>query len=957
MRNGRSKRDVAAVSLLTMVSIFVQIGLAPPGQATMSNDDLADAMTISSLPFDYQEDVGQATSESTEPVTDCNDYVHTVWFRFSPSVDTGLLLNTSGSRAESTAISFYALDGEGLAHEEACDKVPSAGSDGSFAKMFVGAKGGVKYLIKVSHARTAVITTGGVRYDPAILNFHAEANSWVNDDFADATTVESPLFIGRGYNNTFTEELGEPQPSCVGVDTMRTAWFRFTPSDGMGALIDTYASNFYGVLAAYTGTSLADLTEVECFPYQNEGVRWRPKTGTTYYLQLSARNWCCTTKYGGYVLKIRQSQIPSNDDFTSPKLVDSIPFSEALDTTLATGENLEPKGCRYQSAQYSIWYRLLPAESSLFKVDVSRSEADVGVNVYTGSQLQSLATERCGDRALVLNARAGAEYFIQINGLSPWPPNGTLPYGSVAIDITAVVAPPGDSYSGAIEVPSLPFSHVNNLFQASVESVDPVDRRTASTIWYRFTPNTDSGVEVTIESGDPAFFSIWTGTASEVPSALQSELIQYEPTSFRARAGVTYNFLVSADWRTLKQRSFTLAARATDRWPNRIPSEARPLGFASPQQDSSYRHPQGQAQPIPSCSRSSGHALWYKISSPHDTGVLVDTQGSSYPTTVSAYVGEPGALQEVACSPTTKLSFKASANSTYYIRAAGTSCGGGCYHWGNLMIRATEALVPGNDQRASSEIVDSLPFSRSPNVYGATTDNDDPPASCGPLGQTVWYSFAPSTDFGVRASVTEETYHFLPRVATFIKEGSTFREIGCGSRFSFRARKGQQYFFAVGGVSGRGLKPTFSLESVGYPANDDFKDAIAIVGSEWIDTQMNEAAGLEPGEIPYCSDGSSFAWAGSTFWYRLHTPLPGPVILRTDGSNFDTVISVFTGDAVDSLKQVSCNNDSPLNAKSASTQFLAEGGETYYVRVAGNSLETGSGRIRMQVPTKALPLP
>jgi hypothetical protein len=83
----------------------------------------------------------------------------------------------------------------------------------------------------------------------------------------------------------------------------------------------------------------------------------------------------------------------------------------------------------------------------------------------------------------------------------------------------------------------------------------------------------------------------------------------------------------------------------------------------------------------PSCAGNAA-SVWYAYASPVTVWLTADTFGSDYNTTLSAYTGSPGSLDQVACNDDTgagaqsEVTFLASAGVTYYLMAAGIPGGG-----------------------------------------------------------------------------------------------------------------------------------------------------------------------------------------------------------------------------------------------------------------------------------------
>lgn len=94
------------------------------------------------------------------------------------------------------------------------------------------------------------------------------------------------------------------------------------------------------------------------------------------------------------------------------------------------------------------------------------------------------------------------------------------------------------------------------------------------------------------------------------------------------------------------------------------------------------------------------------------------------------------------------------------------------------------------------------------------------------------------------------------------------------------------------------------------PPNDDFANAILITSNPFADTQDNSAGSQEPGEPPApCAAPLPGFGNFHSIWYRFTPTANVTVTVDTNGSNFDTVLSVWTGAAVNALSNVACDDD------------------------------------------------
>jgi hypothetical protein len=139
------------------------------------------------------------------------------------------------------------------------------------------------------------------------------------------------------------------------------------------------------------------------------------------------------------------------------------------------------------------------------------------------------------------------------------------------------------------------------------------------------------------------------------------------------------------------------------------------------------------------------------------------------------------------------------------------------------------------------------------------------------------------------------------------------------------------------------------------PINDGPDGAIAVaVGST---VRADTTGTVVPPEVPIttCPQGISDDF-GHTVWYTF-TGTGDPVTIDTSGSNFDTLVGVYTRDG-DSWNEVGCEDDqgNPANPISyqAKLTISTEAGVTYYVQAGGfrrffDPDNAQSGRLRLAI--------
>jgi hypothetical protein len=129
------------------------------------------------------------------------------------------------------------------------------------------------------------------------------------------------------------------------------------------------------------------------------------------------------------------------------------------------------------------------------------------------------------------------------------------------------------------------------------------------------------------------------------------------------------------------------------------------------------------------------------------------------------------------------------------------------------------------------------------------------------------------------------------------------------------------------------LLPTFPpaayATAAAPPVNDAFSAAAAIRGDRARSEAANVGATSEAGEPAHAGN-----MGGASVWFRWTAPRDGSFAFVTAGSDFDTVLAVYTGPALDALDQLVADDDAgPLATSELS--FHAVAGTVYHVAVDG----------------------
>lgn len=161
------------------------------------------------------------------------------------------------------------------------------------------------------------------------------------------------------------------------------------------------------------------------------------------------------------------------------------------------------------------------------------------------------------------------------------------------------------------------------------------------------------------------------------------------------------------------------------------------------------------------------------------------------------------------------------------------------------------------------------------------------------------------------------------------------------SRVTFNAVSNTVYSIAVAGVNGMAGGVALNLNPAG---NDLFTNYLALAGASGSIWGRNTTARRETGEpvVPGARGTNSV-------WFCGQAPLSGLLRFDTEGSNFDTLLAVYTGSRITNLVLVASDNDSGTN-KTSRLYFQAEAGTNYWVAVDGVDGQSGFYRLNWGAP-------
>lgn len=262
-------------------------------------------------------------------------------------------------------------------------------------------------------------------------------------------------------------------------------------------------------------------------------------------------------------------------------------------------------------------------------------------------------------------------------------------------------------------------------------------------------------------------------------------------------------------------------------------------------------------------------------------------------------------------------------------------------------MAARSLSAPANDSFSNAIPVSGTSLLTNGTNVGASKQPDEPNHAGDTGGRSVWWSWnAPfsgsvvittaGSDFDTLLAVyTGTTVSSLTLVAANDQD-FTDPMGGDASRVKFDALTGTTYHIVVDGFSGASGSIVLSIGPPPRPANDNFSDSTTLDGSDLTAAGSNVDATKEVDEPDHAGEPG-----GHSVWWNWTPPFAGSATVATLGSDFDTVLAVHTGTALDDLSEVASNDQDPLGGDTSRVMFAARTGTRYWIAVDGWNRESG----------------
>ncbi|MBI5774374.1 MAG: PPC domain-containing protein [Verrucomicrobia bacterium] len=230
---------------------------------------------------------------------------------------------------------------------------------------------------------------------------------------------------------------------------------------------------------------------------------------------------------------------------------------------------------------------------------------------------------------------------------------------------------------------------------------------------------------------------------------------------------------------------------------------------------------------------------------------------------------------------------------------------------------------------------------------------DDTPGVTNIAAKSVWWSWTAPTNTNVKISTAGSSLDSILTVFTSVSTNATFATLtqrasnnddtnllASTSFVTFSATSNQTYYI---NVDGNDFSGTGELADVGEIVltvaadNNSFPGRIALSGTNIQARGTSLRATKQTGEPVHSPDPGDLG--GASVWWTWTAPFSGFVTINTSGSDFDTVLAVYTNSstAFNTFVLTASSDDEPSLPfdKNSQVTFLTPAGVTYQIAVDG----------------------
>lgn len=257
-----------------------------------------------------------------------------------------------------------------------------------------------------------------------------------NDMFVKRVNLPGHRGSVTGSNAGAGKEPGEPYH--YGSTGSASVWYTWRAPGSGSVTFDTNGSNFDTVLAAYTGNSLSQLTQIasndDSYGIQSK-ITFSARAGVTYQIAVDSYS----TATGNFTLNWKADLGAPNDSFSARTRLYGASGSATGSSFYATKESSEPNHAG-NAGGASVWHSWTAPATGPATFDTLQSDFDTLLAVYSGGSLGSLSHIASNDNApgvaqssVTFSAIAGVTYQIAVDGYYSESGNFTLRWAGVTV--------------------------------------------------------------------------------------------------------------------------------------------------------------------------------------------------------------------------------------------------------------------------------------------------------------------------------------------------------------------------------------------------------------------------------------------------------------------------------------------------------------------------------------------
>jgi hypothetical protein len=290
------------------------------------------------------------------------------------------------------------------------------------------------------------------------------------------------------------------------------------------------------------------------------------------------------------------------------------------------------------------------------------------------------------------------------------------------------------------------------------------------------------------------------------------------------------------------------------------------------------------------------------------------------------------------------------------------------------MVSAVSAAAPPNDNFINALVLTgtSITVTNATNLE-ATKEVGEPNHAGNIGGKSVWWKWTAPGAGSVIIRTTGSTFDTLlaaysgssiPTLGNTLMDQNDDNGVEKTSLIVFNVTAGTTYRIVVDGFFQEGTAAGSIKLNLEYrttllpkdPLNNQFANRIPLQGASVSAVGANYKASKEPREPDHAGE-----LGGASVWWSWKAPASGSVTIATAGSNFDTLLGVYTGSALTNLSEVkfdlNLDEDVSTNDPTSLVSFQAVKGTEYQIAVDGYFAQPGDIELHITMVSLSLPKP